>query len=221
VARLFGGSLEGLPAAVLEAEREARLLAMDAPVLCDVHEQTRDKATGAVQNWRYCIDLREVNAWPQAESYHMPDIRKCLDRLVGNRIFGSIDCSVMYHQIMLSECSKNFIAFCVPGTLRGAGKGKLGLGRWRAERVQFGMKNACQHDLPRSWQGSHRRLAPGRARGLGSIPSSGKVSAIVMGMGFAFAPSICFSVLLLSVWCMRLSNYSINRAEAKGVTRRL
>jgi hypothetical protein len=52
VARLFGGSLEGLPAAVLEAEREAHLLAMDAPVLCDVHEQTRDKATGAVQNWR-------------------------------------------------------------------------------------------------------------------------------------------------------------------------
>jgi hypothetical protein len=80
-----------------------------------------------------------------AESYPTPDIRKCLDRLVGNRIFGSIDCSAMYHQIMLAECSKNFIAFCVPGTSRGAGKGALGSGRWRAERVQFGMKNACQH----------------------------------------------------------------------------
>jgi hypothetical protein len=145
VARSFGGTLEGLPMGVLEAEREAHLLAMDAPVLCDVRAQTRDKASGVVQNWRYCIDLREVNAWTQAESYPTPDIRKCLDRLVGNRIFGSIDCSAMYHQIMLSECSKNFIAFCVPGTSRGSGKGKLGSGRWRAERVQFGMKNACQH----------------------------------------------------------------------------
>jgi hypothetical protein len=145
VARAFGGRLEGLPDAVLVAEREAQLLAMDAPVLCDVDAQTTDRATGVTQSWRYCIDLREVNAWTVAESYPTPDIRKCLDRLVGNRIFGSIDCSAMYHQIMLSECSKNFIAFCVPGTSRGAGKGKLGSGRWRAERVQFGMKNACQH----------------------------------------------------------------------------
>jgi hypothetical protein len=145
VARAFGGRLEGLPDAVLVAEREAQLLVMDAPVLCDVDAQTTDRATGVTQSWRYCIDLREVNAWTVAESYPTPDIRKCLDRLVGNRIFGSIDCSAMYHQIMLSECSKNFIAFCVPGTSRGAGKGKLGSGRWRAERVQFGMKNACQH----------------------------------------------------------------------------
>ena len=145
VARSFGGRLEGLPDAVLEAEREAQLLAMDAPILCDVHAQTTERATGAVQCWRYCIDLREVNAWTVAESYPTPDIRKCLDRLVGNRIFGSVDCSAMYHQIMLSECSKNFIAFCVPGTSRGTGKGALGSGRWRAERVQFGMKNACQH----------------------------------------------------------------------------
>jgi hypothetical protein len=145
VARAFGGSLNNLPAAVLEAEQEAHLLAMDTPVLCEVNAQTVNRATGAVQSWRYCIDLREVNAWTVAESYPTPDIRKCLDRLVGNRIFGSIDCSAMYHQIMLSECSKNFIAFCVPGTSRKAGKGAIGSGRWRAERVQFGMKNACQH----------------------------------------------------------------------------
>ena len=128
VARAFGGRLDGLPDAVLVAEREAQLLAMDAPVLCDINAQTTDRATGAVQSWRYCIDLREVNAWTVAESYPTPDIRKCLDRLVGNRIFGSIDCSAMYHQIMLSECSKNFIAFCVPGTSRGGAQGGVGLG---------------------------------------------------------------------------------------------
>jgi hypothetical protein len=127
------------------AEREAMLLAMEAPVFCEVDAQTRDKTTGVAHTWRFCIDLREVNKWTVSESYPTPDIRKCLDRLVGNRIFGSIDCSAMYHQIELEEGSKDLIAFSIPGSSRGNGARSLGSGLWRAERVQFGMRNACQH----------------------------------------------------------------------------
>ena len=145
-ARTFGGSLRDvLPAEALEAERVAMLLAMDAPVFCEVDAQTRDKTTGAAQTWRFCIDLREVNRWTVSESYPTPDIRKCLDRLVGNRIFGSIDCSAMYHQIELEEDSKDLIAFSVAASSRSSRPCSLGSGRWRAERVQFGMRNACQH----------------------------------------------------------------------------
>ena len=144
--RTFGGSLQGVvPPEALMAEREAALLAMEAPVFCEVDAQTRDKTTGVAHTWRFCIDLREVNKWTVSESYPTPDIRKCLDRLVGNRIFGSIDCSAMYHQIELEEGSKDLIAFSIPGSSRGKGGRSLGSGLWRAERVQFGMRNACQH----------------------------------------------------------------------------
>jgi hypothetical protein len=145
-ARTFGGSLrDAVPLEAREAEREAALLAMEAPVFCEVDAQTRDKTSGAAQTWRFCIDLREVNKWTVSESYPTPDIRKCLDRLVGNRIFGSIDCSAMYHQIELEEGSKDLIAFSIPGSSRASGGRSLGAGLWRAERVQFGMRNACQH----------------------------------------------------------------------------
>ena len=91
-ARTFGGTLRSqLPSEALNAERDAALLAMDTPVFCEVDAQTRDTATGAAQTWRFCIDLREVNHWTMNETYPTPDIRKCLDRLVGNRIFGSVD----------------------------------------------------------------------------------------------------------------------------------
>ena len=80
-ARTFGGSLRGvLPAETLEVEREAMLLAMDAPVFCEVDAQTRDRTSGAAQTWRFCIDLREVNRWTVSESYPTPDIRKCGQR---------------------------------------------------------------------------------------------------------------------------------------------
>ena len=126
-ARTFGGSLRDLiPPEAHEAEREAALLAMEAPVLCEVEAQTRDKSSGVAQTWRFCIDLREVNKWTVSESYPTPDIRKCLDRLVGNRIFGSIDCSAMYHQIELEEGSKDLIAFSIPGSSRGKSGRSLG-----------------------------------------------------------------------------------------------
>jgi hypothetical protein len=145
-ARTFGGSLRDLvPPEALVAEREAALMAMEAPVLCEVEAQTRDRTSGVAHTWRFCIDLREVNKWTVSESYPTPDIRKCLDRLVGNRIFGSIDCSAMYHQIELEEGSKDLIAFSIPGSSHGKGGRSLGSGLWRAERVQFGMRNACQH----------------------------------------------------------------------------
>ena len=106
-ARTFGGSLrEAVPLEAREAKREAALLAMEAPVFCEVDAQTRDKTSGVAQTWRFCIDLREVNKWTVSESYPTPDIRKCLDRLVGNRIFGSIDCSAMYHQIELERARR-------------------------------------------------------------------------------------------------------------------
>jgi hypothetical protein len=145
-ARSFGGSLRDvIPPVAIEAEREAALLAMEAPVFCEVDAQTRDRTSGVAHTWRFCIDLREVNKWTVSESYPTPDIRKCLDRLVGNRIFGSIDCSAMYHQIELEEGSKDLIAFSIPGSSHGKGGRSLGSGLWRAERVQFGMRNACQH----------------------------------------------------------------------------
>jgi hypothetical protein len=146
VARTFGGSLRDVVSLEAHvAEREAALMAMEAPVFCEVDAQTRDKSSGVAHTWRFCIDLREVNKWTVSESYPTPDIRKCLDRLVGNRIFGSIDCSAMYHQIELEEGSKDLIAFSIPGSSRGSGGRSLGSGLWRAERVQFGMRNACQH----------------------------------------------------------------------------
>ena len=111
-ARSFGGSLRGaLPAEALEVEREAMLLALDTPDFCEVDAQTSDKISGAAQTWRFCIDLREVIRWTASESYPTPDIRKCLDRLVCNRTFGSIDCSTMCHQIELEEDSKDLLAF--------------------------------------------------------------------------------------------------------------
>lgn len=64
---------------------------------------------------RLCLDSRKINAVSKSDAYPLPHVNYILDNLRDARYLTSLDLSAAYHQIPLSEKSKEITAFTVPG----------------------------------------------------------------------------------------------------------
>ena len=60
---------------------------------------------------RVCLYLRKVNALTRKDAKSIPNIDEMFDALKGNQIFSSLDLPQGFHQIPLSERSKEYTAF--------------------------------------------------------------------------------------------------------------
>ena len=60
---------------------------------------------------RLCIDLHDVNSKIIVERYPMPNIHKMLSALESAKVFTTIDLSSVYHQIPLTDESKDITTF--------------------------------------------------------------------------------------------------------------
>lgn len=64
---------------------------------------------------RLCLDSRKVNAVSKSDAYPVPHVQYILDNLRDAKFLTSLDLSAAYHQIPLSEDSKEKTSFTVPG----------------------------------------------------------------------------------------------------------
>ena len=86
------------------------------------------KANGSL---RLCVDLRGLNKCVVVDKYPLPNITDMLTLLDGATVFSNIDLMKAYHQIRLSEESKNLTAFITP------------FGTYRYMRLPFGLISAA------------------------------------------------------------------------------
>ncbi len=91
------------------------------------------KRPGMPGKFRFTIDFRELNDATVPMPWKMPEVQDQLDRLAGNSIFGCIDLSSYYHQILLDDGSKFLTGFVTED------------GVFEYQRVPMGLKNACAH----------------------------------------------------------------------------
>ena len=88
-------------------------------------------ARKANKSLRLCVDLRALNKCVIVDKYPLPNITDMLTLLDGATVFSSIDLMTAYHQIKLSEQSKNLTAFITP------------FGTYRYVRLPFGLISAA------------------------------------------------------------------------------
>lgn len=69
------------------------------------------KSTDGKASWRLCIDYRSLNKSLIADSYPLPRMDEILDGLGQNQFFSTIDLAQGFHQIPLSDESKDFTTF--------------------------------------------------------------------------------------------------------------
>ena len=88
------------------------------------------------EEWRFCVDLRALNAITKLDTYPLPRIDETLERLSNSEYFSTLDMASGYWQISLnkSDCQKT--SFAIPG---------LGL------VMCFGLKNAPS-SFPVQWR---------------------------------------------------------------------
>ena len=101
-------------------------------------------------NWRFCIDLRKLNARTVKDAYALPRIEETLDYLAGSKWFSALDLKSGYWQVELYEESKPLTAFTA-----------CPLGFYECEQMPFGATNApatfqrmmemCLGDLHLNW----------------------------------------------------------------------
>ena len=72
--------------------------------------------------YRLCIDFRKLNEAVKKDAYPMRNMGYILDKLRLARYTSKIDLSQAFHQISLSEDTKQYTAFSVPG---------MGLFQWK------------------------------------------------------------------------------------------
>nr|WP_253308879.1 reverse transcriptase family protein [Rickettsia endosymbiont of Ceutorhynchus assimilis] len=87
-------------------------------------------------SYRVCLDFRMLNKVTKKDSYPIPYISSILDNLRNARYLSSIDIKSAFWQVPLSENSREFTAFTVPGR-----------GLFQFCRMPFGLTNA-----PATWQ---------------------------------------------------------------------
>ncbi|CAB0038284.1 unnamed protein product [Trichogramma brassicae] len=93
-----------------------------APVL--VRKQNSDE-------YRMCIDFREVNKKTIKDAYPVASMDTVLDKLRRARYISEIDLKAAYHQIPVEKGSRKYTAFAVAGS-----------GLWQFRRLPFGLVNA-------------------------------------------------------------------------------
>lgn len=87
-------------------------------------------------SYRFCIDFRVVNSKTRKDAFPIPYMSAILDRLRNAHFLSSIDIKSAFWQVPLSESSKEYTAFTVPGR-----------GLFQFCRMPFGLTNA-----PATWQ---------------------------------------------------------------------
>ena len=80
--------------------------------------------------WRACIDLRKVNSVTKADSFPIPRIEDCIDRVGHAKFVTKIDLLKGYWQVPLTDRAKEISAFCTPD------------GLFQPVVMPFGLKNA-------------------------------------------------------------------------------
>ena len=87
-------------------------------------------------SYRFCVDYRLVNAATKKDAYPISYISAILDRLRDAKYLSSIDIKSAFWTVPLSESSREYTAFTVPGR-----------GLYQFRRMPFGLTN-----LPATWQ---------------------------------------------------------------------
>ena len=85
---------------------------------------------------RLCIDYRKLNHVTKADRSPIPSLNESVYNLHGAKYFTSLDCVQGFHQIPLSEESKEYTAFSTSKS------------HWQFKRLGFGLRNA-----PAAFQG--------------------------------------------------------------------
>ena len=78
--------------------------------------------------FRFCIDFRDLNARSKKDAYPIPNMDGILDKLRRAKYISKIDLKNAYFQVELSEESRQYTAFAVPGS-----------GLWQFKRMPFGL----------------------------------------------------------------------------------
>ena len=86
-----------------------------------------------VIRWRFCIDFRRINSVTVDEFFPFPETRECMEYLAGCTLFGAVDLSAMYWQIVLKESARYLTGFATED------------GTFQFRRVPFGLKNSGAH----------------------------------------------------------------------------
>src|SRR3978361_2202482 len=81
--------------------------------------------------YRFCVDYRRLNKVTRKDAYPIPYINTILDNLRNSRWLSSLDRKSAYWQICLSEDSREYTAFTVPGR-----------GLYQFKRMPFGLTNS-------------------------------------------------------------------------------
>ena len=79
---------------------------------------------------RFCIDYRKVNAVTKTDSYPIPRLEDCIDRVGNSAYITKIDLLKGYWQVPLTDQAKEISAFVTPE------------GLFQCKVMPFGMKNA-------------------------------------------------------------------------------
>ena len=82
------------------------------------------------QSYRFCTDFRKANALTKADSYPLPRIEDCIDRVGQSRYVSKFDLLKGYWQVLLTERAKEVSAFVTPS------------GLYQYKVMPFGMRNA-------------------------------------------------------------------------------
>eukprot|EP00768_Dysnectes_brevis_P004041 gnl/Dysnectes_brevis/286_a319_964.p1 GENE.gnl/Dysnectes_brevis/286_a319_964~~gnl/Dysnectes_brevis/286_a319_964.p1 ORF type:complete len:2293 (+),score=342.59 gnl/Dysnectes_brevis/286_a319_964:75-6953(+) len=81
-------------------------------------------------SWRVCVDFRRLNALTETEHFPLPRAMELLDLLGGQSWYGAVDMVQGYHQMMVAEGSRQYLAITTPD------------GHYEFLRCPFGPKNA-------------------------------------------------------------------------------
>ena len=65
-------------------------------------------------DYRFCIDFRDLNKFTRRDTYPLPNMDAFLDKLRRAKFISKVDLKKAYHQILLSEESRQYTAFAVP-----------------------------------------------------------------------------------------------------------
>ena len=79
---------------------------------------------------RFCIDYRKVNTVTKTDSYPIPRLEDCIDRVGNSAFVTKIDLLKGYWQVPLTDRAKEISAFVTPD------------GLYQCKKMPFGMKNA-------------------------------------------------------------------------------
>jgi len=77
----------------------------------------RQKNDDGSVKYRFCIDLRKVNAITAKDCYALPLIQETVNALNGSKYFTTMDVDRAFWQIPVLESDKKKLAFCVDGKL--------------------------------------------------------------------------------------------------------